>query len=569
MYLDESQTTIKGKTYTKCLLRQSYREDGKVKHRTIANFSRSSDEEKSAIRFALLHKKGLSEIIGVSTAPATPSLPVRDALKAVSLTQGLSVGAVWLLHETARRLGIADALGSTRQGKLALWQVIARVIDQGSRLSAVRLAGSHAACDILGLDRFDEDDLYANLDWLAGRQSAIEDALLRKRPDKPGLYLYDVTSSYLEGTENELGAFGYNRDGKRGKRQSPLGQIVIGLLCDEEGVPLSIEVFPGNTQDPATFASQIDKVARRFGGGAVTFVGDRGMIKSPQRKELGIGAFHYITAITKAQIETLLKKGTIQLGLFDTELAEVQGDDGIRYILRRNPVRMAEIRRSKEERIEKLERERIKLNTYLAEHTRADPVVALKNLNALYVKLRLPGWVVVEVHGRELTISLDPEARHEDELLDGCYVLVSDLPTHAATKETIHSRYKDLAHVESAFRSSKTAHLELRPIHVRLADRTRGHVFVVMLAYRIIQELAKLWQELDTTVEEGIGELSTLCAHELSFDGKQKCNRIPEPRESIQRLLSATGVRMPEALPCRGIIVTTKKKLTERRKGNK
>jgi len=217
-----------------------------------------------------------------------------------------------------------SGLGPTRAGKLALWQVIARVIDQGSRLSVVRLAGSHTACDVLNLGKFNEDDLYDNLYWLWENQAKIEDRLFEKRngmkrnEDKQQLFLYDVTSSYLEGTENKLAAFGYGRDGKKGKRQ-----IVIGLLCDETGIPLSIEVFKGNTKDPATFGSQVRKVVERFGGGEVTFVGDRGMIKSGQIEDLNKEGFHYITAITKPQIEKLLKTGVIQMELFDQDLAEV------------------------------------------------------------------------------------------------------------------------------------------------------------------------------------------------------------------------------------------------------
>ena len=166
--------------------------------------------------------------------------------------QGLSVGAVLALSAVAKRLGIDKALGNSQQAKRALWQVLARCIDQGSRLSAVRLAGTHAACDVLGLEAFDEDDLYANLDWLHENQAAIEDRLFRQRhPDKKAeLFLYDVTSSYLEGVDNALAAFGYNRDRKRGKRQ-----IVIGLLCDEAGCPLSVEVFASNTADTSTFAA--------------------------------------------------------------------------------------------------------------------------------------------------------------------------------------------------------------------------------------------------------------------------------------------------------------------------
>ena len=463
----------------------------------------------------------------------------------------------------ARQLGIAEALGTTRQGKLALWQIIARVIDQGSRLSAVRLAGTHAACDVLGLGKFDEDDLYNNLDWLCENQAAVEDKLFRRRPGNPGLFLYDVTSSYLEGTENELSAFGYNRDGKKGKRQ-----IVIGLLCDESGVPISVEVFTGNTQDTRTFASQIKKVAERFGGGEVTFVGDRGMIKSEQVEELGAHGFHYITAITKPQIETLLKGGLIQMDLFDQGLAEVTGVDGIRYVLRRNPVRAEEIRKSREDKLLSLRKGIDKQNEYLKERPRAKAKTALDKLQDKCKRLKLSKWASVSAEGKEIFLSIDHGALKEEAKLDGCYVLKSDLSGEVATKETIHDRYKDLSFVESAFRSSKTVQLELRPIHVRLATRTRGHVFVVMMAYRIIQELAVRWEHLDVTVKEGIDELSTLCANEVSFNGKEQCNQIPQPRASVKRLIEAGHVQMPEVLPSKGVIVTTKKKLTSRRKLN-
>jgi len=487
-------------------------------------------------------------------------------IESVFVRQGLSVGAVWLIYEIARRLGIAKALGPTRQGKLALWQVIARV--QGSRLSAVRLAGSHAACDVLGLGKFNEDDLYDNLDWLCDKQAAVEAGLFAGRPGKPGLFLYDVTSSYLEGTENELSAFGYNRDGKKGKRQ-----IVIGLLCDELGVPLSVEVFEGNTQDTRTFASQIRKAAERFGAKEVTFVGDRGMIKSEQVEDLGAHGFHYITAITKPQIETLLDGGVIQLGLFDQGLAEVTGVDKVRYVLRRNPARAEEVRKPREDKLTSLRKELDKRQNYLKEHPRAKVETALKKLQEKCNRLRLSKWVSICAEATEITLSIDNEALKEDAkgvanprvILDGCYVLKSDLSPEAATKETIHDRYKDIASVESAFRNSKTAHLELRPIYVALAMRTKGHVFVVMMAYLIIQELAARWQRLNVTVEEGIQELSSLCANEVSFNGKVICNQIPQPRESVEKLLEAADVQMPEALPNKGVIVTTKKKLKSRR----
>src|SRR5947209_5239133 len=329
MYIDTSHITRGGKTYTRHLLRESYRANGKVLHRTIANVSQGSAAEIEALRLALRHKEDL-EHLGT----------IQDA---ITLQQGLSFGAVWTVYHIARRLGIDKALGTTREGKLALWQVMARVIDQGSRLSAVRLAMSHAACDVLGLDAFDEDALYENLDWLAGAQARIEERLFAQRTKTTpvSLFLYDVTSSYLEGTHNALAAFGYNRDGKKGKRQ-----IVIGLLCDEDGQPVSIEVFPGNTQDPHTFAAQINKVKARFDVHEITLVGDRCMIIGQHIAVLAQQGPHFITAITKPQIEKLLKQGTLQMELFEQELAEVLADEGVRYVLRRHP-------RSEERRVGK------------------------------------------------------------------------------------------------------------------------------------------------------------------------------------------------------------------------
>src|SRR5215510_11063611 len=425
MYVDTSHITRGGKTYTRHLLRESYRANGKVLHRTIANLSHCSAAEIEAIRLALRHKQDL-ENLGT----------VQDA---VTLKQGLSFGAVWTLYHVARRLGIEKALGTTREGKLALWQVMARVIDQGSRLSAVRLAMSHAACDVLGLDTFDEDTLYGNLDGLAGAQAAIEDRLFVQRTKtKPvSLFLYDVTSSYLEGTHNALAAFGYNRDGKKGKLQ-----IVIGLLCDEEGHPVSIEVFPGNTQDPQTLAAQVAKLKGRFGVQEITFVGDRGMIKSQQIEDLAQQGFHYITAITKPQIEKLLRTGTFQMELFEQELAEVLTEEGIRYVLRRNPVRAQEVRENRPAKLATLQAQVAKQNHYLTDHPRANAQGALQKLVAKAEQLRLADWVELTVEERSITLAINEEAQTEAAKLDGCYVLKTDLAPQQANKELVHDRYK-------------------------------------------------------------------------------------------------------------------------------
>ena len=552
MFVDSCTYSANGKKYTRHLLRESYREGKKVRHRTIANLTQCSDEEIQAIKLALKNKANLQKLGNIH--------------QDVDVQQGRAMGAVWTLWHVAQRIGLVQALGSTQSGKQALWQVFARVMEQGSRLSAVRLANAHVTCDVLKLDAFNEDDLYRNLDWLCEHQGRIEDRLFRQRypENKPQLYLYDVTSSYLEGVCNALADFGYNRDGKSGKRQ-----IVYGLLCDPEGRPVSIEGFAGNPKDTKTFGSQIRKVVDRFGGKGVTFVGDRGMIKGPQveqiqgEKELEL---HYITSIPKPQIESLLKSGLIQMELFDETIAEVVDEQtNIRYVLRRNPQRAAEMAQTRASKWSKLEQLVSEQNSYLAEHPRAGTEVARRKIESRHQKLRLPA-VEIAVDGRAISIRQDEEAWQEVAKLDGCYCLKTDLSKQQATKETVHARYKDLALVEWAFRTSKTALLEARPVYVCLESRTRGHLLVVMLAYLLVQELARCWRDLDLTVEEGLDELKSLCTTQVVVRGRPLLHNIPRPRASIQRLLDAAQVTLPNSIPDRGVRVSTRKKLTEERK---
>lgn len=547
MYVDTSILKRHGQTYVRHLLRESYREQGRVLHRTIANLSQCSAHEVEAIRLALRHKHQLSEL-GV-------------AHESIALEQGSSIGAVWVLNAVAKKLGIVEALGGDSFGKLALWQVIARVMDQGSRLSATRLARSHAVGEVLGLARFDEDDLYANLDELCIKQSTIEDALFIHRKKAVHLFLYDVTSSYLEGEHNALAAYGYNRDGKKGKKQ-----IVVGLLCDSEGEPLTVEVFRGNTQDTKTLASQIKKAQERFGAVGVTFVGDRGMIKSAHIEELTRLGFHHITAITKPQIEKLLNEGAFQMELFDQALAEVTLDDGERYVLRKNPARAQQIAKTREEKLFTLNKTLQAYNDYLANHPRAKPETYLKLLTTRSTKLGLHKIVSFSIDQRTLLLHVDPSKQEDTAKLDGCYVLKTDLSKKQASKEQIHERYKDLALVEQAFRSIKTAHLEIRPIYLRREERTRAHAFVVMLAYKIIRHLQKAWAHLDLTVQEGIQELTSVCLTQVKTKNTLAFYSIPTPRASIQALLKALDLPLPKAINITPAAVSTKKKLIPQRK---
>lgn len=548
MYIDTAYSYQRGKSYCRHLLRDSFREKGKVKHRTIANLSHCSDEEIAALKLALKHKENLTNLISVEE---------------VTAKQGMRIGAVFCLNTVADGIGLSGALGHHRQGKLALWQIMARCIDQGSRLSAVRLAGSHGVCDVLGLETFSEEHLYSNLAWLSEHQEAIEKRLFRLRYGKvsPQLFLYDVTSSYLEGIENELGDFGYNRDGKRGKMQ-----LVIGLLTGPDGTPVAVRVFKGNTPDTGAIAEQVRILAGTFGVEKVTLVGDRGMLKQSGVALLNKEAFSYITAITKPQIRTLLREGVFQMELFDEKVCEVKSE-GVRYILRRNPQRAKEIECNRQDKLIKVRELLEKKNLYLAEHPRAGVEIARREVEEKVSRLKIGNWVRVIAGERTLGLVLDEEAKKQVAQLDGCYVIKTDLTAEEATAETIHERYRDLMWVERAFRTFKTGHLEIRPAFVRKEESTRGHVFVVMLAYLMECELAKYWRHVEVTVAEGIDELGSLRGVELTV-GQVTCQEMPEPNGLSKQLLNAASIRLPAVLPLRKVHVATRKKLVSRRRLN-
>jgi transposase len=474
-----------------------------------------------------------------------------------SCEQGLSVGAIIALSAVAKRLGITKSLGCYREAKLALWQVLARIIRQGSRLGAVRLAETHAVCDILDLDGFTEDDLYLNLDWLASKQAAIEDRLFKlKQINSPcHLFLYDVTSSYLEGECNDYGEFGYNRDRKKGKKQ-----IVIGMLTDHEGDPVSVQVFRGNTADNTTVLEQIQKIVIRFGVKRSIFVGDRGMLKSPQLKEIGDQADH-ITALTTPQMRTLIKNEILTIDMFQDKTNTVNHGK-LRYILRRNPVRQQEIMANREEKRQSIETLINEKNMYLEKSKRAREKTACRAVNAKIKQLGIDKWLKAYSESRRLILEVDQNALAEVSQLDGCYVIKTNVKETAETSsKIIHDRYKDLALVEWAFRTEKTDFLEIRPHYVRKATRTEGHVFVVMLAYKIIRDLARCWKDIEVTIEEGVRELDSICLNIVKTNGKMPFQIIPKPRKLGQRLLDALDVQLPNVIPDRGIRVSPRKKL--------
>lgn len=566
MYVDDYKTVINGKKYRRALIRESFREGKKVNKRTIANIAHASDSQIEAIKVAL---KNSDEIAALKNARAD-----------IFTSSGKSVGAVAMLYQIAQIIGITKALGKSREAILFLWLVFARLIDQGSRLSAVRLARQHAVCEILGVDGFDENDLYEAMDWGCANQEKIElklFSMLKKNNrdsdsefEAENIFLYDVTSTYLEGNQNELAEYGYNRDKKQGKRQ-----IVYGLLTDKEGIPLCVEAFKGNTKDNKTLLSQIAKIKERFGVKYVTLVGDKGMLKSIEIEAIDEDEkFNYITSITKPQIQKLLKREVISMGLFDEKLAEVfDQEEGLRYILRRNPHRAEEMEWTRESKLSKVKNKLSWANTYLLEHPRAKLETQVKNLRNYVEKLKLNDYVEVQVkvtekvmgvgdrQTRVVDLEIDQDKLDELSKLDGCYVLKTNLKkSKNLSKEVIHERYKALSEVEWAFRTQKTGYLEVRPIFVRKEARTRGHLLITMLSYRLEQFLRKRWKDIDLTVEEGIKKLANITSVIIKVR-YEKLHRIPKPDKLSEQLLNAVQAKLPGTLPLIENGVDTKTKL--------
>jgi len=354
------------------------------------------------------------------------------------------------------------------------------------------------------------------------------------------MFLYDVTSSYLEGQCNELRDWGYNRDGKSGKKQ-----IVIGLLTDKDGDPVAVDVFRGNTSDPKTVLDQIKLLSHRFGVKDVVFVGDRGMLKSMPLESLNQADFSYITAITKPQIERLMKEGVLQLGMFDDTLAEIEYN-GIRYIFRRNPIRAAQIEQSRQERLRKAQTLACSLSERLAVSQRRQLAVGVKSVQQKLKGLKIDDVAKVVVNGRRISVEVDPEAYRLKSRLDGVYVLKTDTSATDLDKEAVHKAYKGLSEVERDFRTMKTD-LDVRPVYVRKQSRTRGHVLVVMLALILRREFEKRLANIDLVPTRAVEILNGWTVLRESL-GSVRYSRLPAPNAHQQEILDALEVKQPTSL---------------------
>ena len=455
------------------LLRESFREGGKVKKRTLLNISDWPRERIAGFK-ALLK--------GGTVIPADQ--------EAISIVRSLPHGAVAAALGTARKIGLDRLIGpdGDRCRDLVLALAVSRILDPGSKLAAARALSPETAASSLGVELglgpVDEEELYRALDWLAVRQAAIETALARRHLSAGTLVLYDVTSSYMEGRCCPLAQFGYNRDGKKGKLQ-----IVYGLLCAPDGCPVAIEVFEGSTGDPATLGAQVAKLKQRFGLDHVVLVGDRGMITQARiAEDIKPAGLDWITALRAPAIRGLLEGGAFQMSLFDDRaMAAITSPDfpGERLILCRNHALAAERARKREDLLQATERDLARIAA--AVRRKRQPLAGTAEIGmavgAVIGKHNMAKHFALEIADATFAFARKTAAIAAEAALDGLYAVRTSLPATALDDSATVRSYKSLALVEHAIRSMKTVDLHVRPVYHWLPDRVRAHVFLCMLGY--------------------------------------------------------------------------------------
>jgi hypothetical protein len=456
------------------LLRESYREAGKVRNRTLANLSAWPEAKVDA----------LSRVLKGQPAPAALG-------GTFEITRSLPHGHVAAVLGTLRDLGVEELLDPepSRHRDLVVAMAVAQVTGPDSKLAIARGLRAETAAsslgEVLGVGGCDEDDLYAAMDWLRARQDRIEDALAARHLAGGTLVLYDVSSAAFEGRTCPLGAIGHPKDGVRGRLQ-----IVYGLLTSKDGIPVAIEVFQGNTGDPKTVAAQVSKVKNRFGVTNVVLVGDRGMLTAARlREDVGPAQLDWITALRAPQVSKLVRDGALQLTLFDTaDLAEITHPDfpGERLVACKNPFLEAERARKREALLAATEADLAKITAACArarQPLRGKDKIAVRAARALS-RRKVGKHFTTGIGDDRFSYARDTGSITAEAALDGIYVLRTTVTAAGMGSSEVVSSYKALAHVERAFRAFNTD-LDIRPIRHRTEDRVRAHVFLRMISYYI------------------------------------------------------------------------------------
>ena len=479
--------------YSSAYLRRTYRDGGKVKNETVANLSALPDHVIDLIDAGLK---------GQQLVPAG---------QAVTITRSLAHGHVAAVHAMARELGLPALLGPAgRQRNLALALIISRVVQPASKLSTLTWWADVTLGADLGVADASTDDIYAAMDWLGGHQDAIEAELARRHlgpePNPARMALFDLSSSWMEGSHCPLAARGYSRDGRKGTLQ-----IEYGLLTDPEGRPVAVRVFPGNTGDPGAFTQIVDVVRKKFGLEKMVMVGDRGMITSARIQALNQledgtqrpDPYGWITALRAPAIKKLIADdGPLQLSLFDQQdLAEITSEDfpGERLVACRNPVLAAERARKREDLLAATE----KLLAPVIARVQAGRLTGAAKIGVevgkVISKYKTGKHFQVAITDDSLAVTRDQDHIDAEAALDGFYVLRTAVPASQLDAPAVVSAYKNLKYVERDFRSIKADDLDLRPVFHRLEERVRAHVLICMLACYLTWHLRRAWAPLTFT----------------------------------------------------------------------
>jgi transposase len=469
------------------LLREGWREGPKVRKRTLANLSHWPPHKIEALR----------RVLRGDTVVAPD--------EAFTIERSRPHGHVAAVLGTLKKLGLDRLLAARRSPERdrAVALIVARVIAPDSKLATARALDPNSATstlgEMLGLETVEAEDLYAAMDWLEARQAKIEKALAQHHLHDGTLVLYDVSSSYFEGRHCPLAKIGHSRDGKKGSLQ-----IVFGLLCNAEGCPVAVEVYEGNTGDPTTLTDQIAKVRHRFGLQRVVFVGDRGLLTSARiREELKpVDGLDWVSALRAEQIRKLAEDGgPLQPSLFDrTDLAEIRHPDfpGERLVACMNPLLAAERARKREDLLQATERELEKVAAATRRKKRAlrgQDKIGLR-VGKVLGRFKMAKHFEITITETAFTYARKAETIAAEARLDGIYVLRTSVSKKVLEAEDTVRAYKDLAKVERAFRCMKTVDLQVRPIHHRLEERVRAHVFLCMLAYYVEWHMRRAWGPL-------------------------------------------------------------------------
>ena len=461
------------------LLRESYREDGKVRKRTLANLSSLSASQIEAIRAVLRGD------------------PLRPAAATFEIIRSRPHGHVQAVELAMQRLNIASLLGgaASREHDLVLAMIAARIVAPDTKLATTRLWGTTTLAEDFGVADATEDDLYRAMDWLLARQDDIQNKLTSRHLDEGALVLYDLSSSYFEGTTCPLAARGYNRDGKAGKLQ-----VNYGLLTDSRGCPVAVSVFPGNTADSVTFLPEVRRLREDFGIEQMVMVGDRGMISKKAIAEMReADGVQWITALKSASIRVLVEQQYVQQGLFDqTNLVEIESPDypGERLIACRNEA-LAKLRAHKRESLLQATEEQLRL---IQQRVQAGKLAGQDRIGVRVGKCvnryKVAKHFELTITDNAFTFKRNATGIAAEAALDGLYIIRTSVPDDTLQAGDCVRHYKALSNVERAFRSIKTVDLKVRPIHHRLANRVRAHILLCMLAYYVEWHMKEAWREI-------------------------------------------------------------------------